>query len=213
MTKYEVLNWLKTSRIVPVVRAKSSDQALRIVDLLLEGGVDIFEITMTVPGAVEVIATLAKQHGDTALIGAGTVLDSETARACIGSGARFIVAPNTDPAVIEEALNCHIACAPGAFTPTEVVAAHKLGADIVKIFPCDAAGGAKYIKALKAPLPQIELMPTGGVDLTTVKDFLDAGACAVGVGSNLVDLKLLETNPKELTARAAAFREAVTSFG
>lgn len=213
MTKYEVLNWLKTSRIVPVVRAKSSDQALRIVELLLEGGVDIFEITMTVPGAIEVIAELSKKHGDTALIGAGTVLDRETARACIASGAKFIVAPNTDPGVIEEAQNYHIACAPGALTPTEVIAAHRLGADIVKIFPCDSVGGPKHIKALKAPLPHIELMPTGGVDLTTVKHFLEAGACAVGVGSNLVDLKLLETNPKELTARAAAFREAVTSFG
>lgn len=213
MTKYEVLTWLKTSKIVPVVRAKSADQALRIVELLLEGGVDIFEITMTVPGAVEVIAELDKRIGDKALIGAGTVLDGPTARECIDSGAKFIVAPNTEASVAEEAINNHVVYAPGAFTPTEVVSAHKLGADIVKIFPCDAAGGAKYIKALKAPLPHIELMPTGGVDLTTIKSFLEAGACAVGVGSNLVDLKLLEQSPTELTDRAKAFREAISSLG
>ena len=200
MSKAEVLDWIKRTRIVPVVRAASAEEALRIVDALLEGGIDVLEITMTVPGAVETIQELAKRTE--ALVGAGTVLDAGTAQACIDAGARFIVSPALNIETVEACNALDIVVAPGALTPTEVVNAYNAGGDVVKVFPCDALGGATYLKSLKAPLPHIPLMPTGGVSLDTVRAFLDAGAVAVGVGSSLVDPKL---SHRELVSRARAF--------
>jgi 2-dehydro-3-deoxyphosphogluconate aldolase/(4S)-4-hydroxy-2-oxoglutarate aldolase len=211
MTKAEALTWIKKTKIVPVIRAGSADEALAVVEALLEGGIDVLEITMTVPGAVEVVRQVAAKHGQSALVGAGTVLDAETAARCIDAGAQFIVSPAVDIGTIETCVTMEIAVCPGALTPTEVLTAWKAGADLVKIFPCDAVGGAAYIKALKAPLPQVRLLPTGGVTLANAADFLKAGAEAIGIGSNLVDLSLLRQGKRgDLVERARAFRLAVS---
>lgn len=209
MSKQDVLGWIQRTRVVPVVRAGSAEEALQAVEALLEGGIDVLEITMTVPGAVEVVREIAALHGERALVGAGTVLDARTAEACVEAGARFVVSPALDEPTVKACRAMDIVHAPGALTPTEVVAAHRAGGDVVKVFPCDALGGASYLKSLKAPLPHIPLMPTGGVTLENIGAFLAAGAVAVGVGGNLVDLKLLrEGRREELVARARAFRDA-----
>lgn len=204
MTKGEVLDWIKRTKIVPVVRAASAEEALRIVDGLLEGGIDVLEITMTVPGAVETIREVGKRKE--ALVGAGTVLDPATAEACVEAGARFVVSPALNVDTVKACNAAGIVVAPGALTPTEVVHAFQAGGDVIKVFPCDALGGASYLKSLKAPLPHIPLMPTGGVTLDTVGAFLSAGAVAVGVGSSLVDPTLAHD---QLVERARAFRALV----
>jgi 2-dehydro-3-deoxyphosphogluconate aldolase/(4S)-4-hydroxy-2-oxoglutarate aldolase len=165
---------------------------------------------MTVPGAVNVIGEVAARYGDDVLVGAGTVLDAETARACILAGARFVVGPSTDAATIALCRRYSVPVMPGGLTPTEVITAWQAGADAVKVFPCSAMGGASYLKALKAPLPQVELLPTGGVSLSTAADFIRAGAWALGVGSDLVDLKAIRAGCSEkVTEMARAYVEAV----
>jgi 2-dehydro-3-deoxyphosphogluconate aldolase/(4S)-4-hydroxy-2-oxoglutarate aldolase len=178
--------------IVPVVRAASAGLAIQAVEACRAGGILAAEITMTVPGAIRALEQLADRFGDAMLLGAGTVLDAETARACILAGAEFIVAPSLRPAVIEVSKRYSKAVFPGALTPTEILAAWEAGADAVKVFPCGNLGGAKYIKSLKGPFPQIEMIPTGGVTLETIGDFFKAGACAVGVGGELVDAALMK---------------------
>ncbi len=203
MNKSEVLTHIRETGLIPVVRAESSDQALGAVAALKAGGLDVLEITMTVPGAVEVIRSLSAECGPETLIGAGTVLDPKTARACIQAGAQFIVSPALNEETIEFCRQHDVPVFPGALTPTEVVRAWKAGADAVKIFPAGAVGGASYLKALKAPLPQIELIPTGGVSLKTAADFIKAGALALGVGADLVDTQALrEGNGALITERA-----------
>jgi 2-dehydro-3-deoxyphosphogluconate aldolase/(4S)-4-hydroxy-2-oxoglutarate aldolase len=170
---------------------------------------------MTVPGAVGVIEEVSQRLGDEALVGAGTVLDGETAGACILAGAQFVVSPSLNLETIEVCRRHGVAAMPGALTPTEVVQAWSAGADLVKVFPAGAVGGASYIRALKAPLPQIELVPTGGVSLKTAADFIKAGASALGVGADLVDLKAIREGQHGLiTERAREFvrivREART---
>ena len=210
MTKTEVLKRIRETGLIPVVRADSADQAMRAVAALKAGGLNILEVTMTIPGAIEVIQTLAAEYGDETLIGAGTVLDPETAQTCIRAGAKFIVSPALNEETIKFCRRQDVAIFPGALTPTEVVRAWKLGADAVKVFPAGAVGGAGYLKALKAPLPQIELIPTGGVSLKTAADFIKAGAMALGVGADLVDPKALrEGNAALLTERAREFLEIV----
>lgn len=204
--KGKVLDWLKRTKIVPVVRADSPETALRIIDSLLEGGIDVLEITMTVPGAIETIRELA-QRGNV-LVGAGTVLDAKTAERCLEAGARFVVSPALDLDTVRLCNERGVLVAPGALTPTEVVAAHRAGGDVIKVFPCDALGGAAYLKSLKAPLPHIPLMPTGGATLETIGSFLAAGAVAVGVGGALVDPTL---SHEDLVARARAFVAAVSA--
>ncbi|MGK4005165.1 bifunctional 4-hydroxy-2-oxoglutarate aldolase/2-dehydro-3-deoxy-phosphogluconate aldolase [Sorangium sp. So ce1036] len=209
MNKGDVLAWIRRTRVVPIVRTSSAELAFRAVEALIEGGLDVLEITMTVPGAVEVVREISARHGDRALVGAGTVLDPATAEACVEAGARFIVSPALDEPTLRACLAMNVVHAPGALTPTEIVAAHRAGGDVIKVFPCDALGGAAYLKAVKAPLPHIPLMPTGGATLDNVGAFLAAGAEAVGVGTSLVDLGLLrEGRREELVARARAFREA-----
>jgi len=208
MTKHEVKDWIEKSKIVPVVRAETAEQATQICELLLTAGITTLEITLTVPGAVQVIRALSQEFRGKALIGAGTVLTPRQADECIDAGARFIVAPNTNSNVITTCSQSGILCAAGALTPTEVLHAHNLGADIVKVFPADALGGPTYIKSLRAPLPTIPLMPTGGVTLQNIPDYFAAGAVAVGIGSNLVDIKLLASDPGELARRAEAFHQA-----
>ncbi|MGH9882654.1 MAG: bifunctional 4-hydroxy-2-oxoglutarate aldolase/2-dehydro-3-deoxy-phosphogluconate aldolase [Pyrinomonadaceae bacterium] len=210
MRKDEILKHITDIGIVPVVRAESAAEALAVVDAIRAGGVSILEITMTVPGAVNVIAEIAHKYGNDVVVGAGTVIDSETARQCILAGAQFVVGPSLNISVIETCQQHSIAVCPGALTPTEVVTAWQAGADIVKIFPCGAVGGARYLKALKAPLPQIRMMPTGGVTLETASDFIAAGAVALGVGADLVDLKAIRNGePEKVTRAAAAYVEAV----
>jgi 2-dehydro-3-deoxyphosphogluconate aldolase/(4S)-4-hydroxy-2-oxoglutarate aldolase len=210
MNKTEVIRRIRETGLIPVVRAESSDQAVRAVAALKAGGLDILEVTMTVPGAIEVIQALAAEYGDETLIGAGTVLNPETAQTCIQAGATFIVSPALNEETIKFCRRQDVAIFPGALTPTEVVRAWKLGADAVKVFPAGAVGGASYLKALKAPLPQIELIPTGGVSLKTAADFIKAGAMALGVGADLVDPKALrEGNAALLTERAREFLKIV----
>jgi 2-dehydro-3-deoxyphosphogluconate aldolase/(4S)-4-hydroxy-2-oxoglutarate aldolase len=196
--------------VVPVVRASSADEALRVIDAIREGGVPVLEITMTVPGAIKVIEEAAKRHGSEVLVGAGTVLDPETARACMLAGAQFVVSPALNLDTIAICRRYSIAVMPGALTPTEVVTAWQAGADVVKVFPCGAMGGASYLKSLKAPLPQVEMIPTGGVSLKTGADFIAAGAMALGVGADLVDTAAIKQgNPQKVTDAARQYVELV----
>ena len=205
MKKADVLARIQQIGIVPVLRASSTKEALGIAHAIAAGGVPILEVTMTVPGAIDVIAQLVA-HGGDLLIGAGTVLDAETARACILAGAQFIVSPALDLRTIELCRKYGVPVLPGALTPTEIVTAWQAGADAVKVFPCSAVGGAKYLKAIKAPLPQIELIPTGGVSLATAAEFLEAGAFALGVGGDLVDNKAMaEGHPEIITENARKY--------
>ena len=183
--------------IVPVVRAASKREALVAAEAVAEGGIPIVEITMTVPGAVEVIRDLAKSNSAGVLIGAGTVLDAEAAARCRDAGAEFLVSPALNLETIEFAVKHGMFMMAGALTPTEIVKAWKSGSEFVKVFPCGQVGGAKYIKALKGPLPQIPLVPTGGVNINTAAEFLEAGAEALGVGSELVQADALRLGKHE----------------
>ena len=210
MNKPDVLKRIRDIGLMPVVRAESAGLALRAVAAIKAGGVSVLEVTMTVPGAIGVIEQLVKAFGAEALIGAGTVLDAETADKCIQAGAQFIVSPALNEDTIAFCRANEVAVFPGALTPTEVVRAWNAGADAVKVFPAGAVGGASYLKALKAPLPQIELIPTGGVSLKTAADLIKAGAMALGVGADLVDTKALrEGNDQLITERARQFLEIV----
>jgi 2-dehydro-3-deoxyphosphogluconate aldolase / (4S)-4-hydroxy-2-oxoglutarate aldolase len=210
MNRNDVIGRIKEIGVVPVVRANSPEEALEAVEAIKAGGVPILEITMTVPGAIKVIEKIADKFGDEVVLGAGTVLDPETARACILAGATFIVSPALNLKTIELCRRYSIPICPGALTPTEVVTAWQAGADFVKVFPCSAMGGASYIKGLKAPLPQVELIPTGGVNLNTAIDFIKAGSSALGIGADLVDLKALRAgNAALITERAKQFVQLV----
>jgi 2-dehydro-3-deoxyphosphogluconate aldolase / (4S)-4-hydroxy-2-oxoglutarate aldolase len=189
MTSKEILAFITEVGIVPIVRTSSAEGAIQAVEAIYAGGVRAAEITMTVPGAIRALEKLADRFGGKIILGAGTVLDPETARACMLAGAEFFVTPSLRLSTIEMAKRYSKVICPGALTPTEVLTAWEAGADMVKIFPCGNVGGPKYIKALKGPFPQIEMIPTGGVNLETTGDFLKAGACAVAVGSELVDAK------------------------
>ncbi len=177
--------------IVPVVRTSSAESAILAIEAIYNGGIRAAEITMTVPGALKALEKVADKFGDRIVLGAGTVLDPETARNCMLAGAEFFVTPALKLATIEMARRYSKVICTGALTPTEVLTAWEAGSDIVKVFPAGAVGGPKYIKALKGPLPQIEMVPTGGVNLETAGEFLKAGACAVAVGGELVDPKFI----------------------
>lgn len=210
MTKQAILSTIREIGLVPVVRTPSAESAVKAIEAIYEGGIRLAEVTMTVPGAVRVLEKLADHFGDRMLLGAGTVLDPETCRVCMLAGAQFFVTPALNFKTIEMAHRYSKPISPGALTPTEVLAAWDAGADIVKIFPCDNVGGPKYIKALKGPFPQIEMIPTGGVSLTTAGDFLKAGASAVAVGGELVDGKTIkEGNYSIFTERARRFLDVV----
>jgi len=210
VSRVEVIKQIKDTGVIPVVRASSADEAMRAIDAIREGGISVLEITMTVPNAFSVIEQVTTRFGSDALVGAGTVLDAETAKSCIASGAEFIVSPALDVETIAYCREQDVAVMPGALTPTEVVQAWKAGADFVKVFPAGAVGGPSYLKALKAPLPQIELVPTGGVSLKTAADFIKAGAAALGIGTDLVDIKAIREGQASLiTDRAKQFVEIV----
>jgi 2-dehydro-3-deoxyphosphogluconate aldolase/(4S)-4-hydroxy-2-oxoglutarate aldolase len=186
MSRDSTLKRVLECGIVAVVRAESGEQLAEVVEALADGGVTAAEITFTVPDATEVIRVVRKRLGDRVVLGAGTVLDPETARAALLAGAEFLVSPTVNTEVIKLCRRYDKAIMPGAFTPTEVLTAWEAGADVVKIFPADV-GGPSYLKALRGPLPQVRVMPTGGVDLDTAESFLKAGACCLGVGSSLVE--------------------------
>ncbi len=203
MTAEEIKSRIVDIGIVPVVRARSAEQALRATEAVVEGGVTIVEITMTVPGAIGVIARLAKTMSPDLLIGAGTVLDADVARQCIEAGAEFVVSPGFDLPTVELTNRAGKLMIAGAFTPTEVIAAWKAGSGFVKIFPCGTVGGAKYIKILKAPLPEIRMIPTGGVNLSTAADFIRAGADALGVGGEMISQAALDSGDTSVISKAA----------
>ena len=209
-TKEKALTKIREVGLVPIVRAPSPEDAMRAAEAIVAGGIGIAEITMTVPGALKVMEAVADRYGDKVRLGAGTILDTGTCRAVMLAGAEFIVTPALDVRVIEMALRYSKPIFPGALTPTEVLAAWQAGADMVKVFPCGPVGGPKYIKALKGPFPQIEMVPTGGVNLETAADFIKAGAAAVAVGGELVDVKALkEGKLDQITETAKKFVEAV----
>jgi 2-dehydro-3-deoxyphosphogluconate aldolase/(4S)-4-hydroxy-2-oxoglutarate aldolase len=209
-TKEKALTRIREVGLIPIVRAPSAEDAMRAAEAIVAGGIGIAEITMTVPGALRVMEAVAARYGDKVLLGAGTILDTETCRAAMLAGAQFIVTPSLDVRVIEMARRYAKPVFPGALTPTEVVTAWQAGADMVKIFPCGPVGGPKYIKALKGPLPHIEMVPTGGVNLETAAEFIKAGAAAVAVGGELVDMKALkEGKLDQITETAKKFVEAV----
>lgn len=184
--------------VVPVVRTSTAESAVRAIEAVYRGGIRAAEITMTVPGAIKALEKLADAFGDKLVLGAGTVLDPETARMCMLAGAEFFVTPALNVKTIEMAKRYSKIIMPGALTPTEIVTAWEAGADFVKVFPCGSMGGPKYIKSLKAPLPQIEMVPTGGVSLENTADFLRAGAAAVAVGAELIDAKTINEGRYEV---------------
>lgn len=191
--------------LIPVLRAHSATQAHAMVRALIAGGINVVEVTMTVPGAIDLIRELKREYADDLLLGSGTVITMEQAEATIDAGAEFVVSPSFHPEVVAVTRDCGKVSIPGALTPTEVITAWRAGADYVKIFPCSAMGGASYLKALLAPFPELKLIPTGGVTLQTADSFLRAGARALGVGSDLVNLAAIDARTPEIiteTARA-----------
>ena len=195
--------------IVAILRAPSGELLADVAEALLAGGVDVLEVTFTVPQADQVLRQVASRLGNRVLLGAGTVLDTETARIAMLAGAEFIVSPAVNLEVIEMCRRYDKLVMPGAMTPTEVLAAWQAGADIVKVFPCDSLGPS-YLKALHGPLPQVRLMPTGGVNLDTAAAFLKAGACALGVGSSLVEPKAVAAGDlKRIESLARQYVEIV----
>lgn len=213
MKSAQILEQLKRIAIVPVVRTTDAESAIRAVEAIGEGGIECAEITMTVHGAVKALEQVADRFGDKILLGAGTVLDPETARICMLAGANFFVTPSLNVQTIELCKRYSRPIFPGALTPTEIVAAWQAGADGIKVFPCSALGGAKYIKALRGPFPNIEFVPTGGVNLETISEFLQAGCCAVGVGSELIDPKIVKESRWDLlTEKARQYRAKVVEF-
>lgn len=192
--------------LIPVLRAKNIAQGRAVVDAMIAGGVTVVEVTMTVPGAVDLLKELKKAYGDKLLLGSGTVTTADQAQATIDAGAEFVVSPSTHPEVIATTKkNGKISC-PGALTPTEAITAWNAGADYVKIFPCSAVGGASYLKALLAPFPFLKIIPTGGVTLQTAESFIKAGARALGVGSDLVNLAAVDAGKAEtITETAQAY--------
>jgi len=198
--------------IIPVVRASSQREAHIAAEAVCKGGIPIAEITMTCPGAIDVIRELARSAGSEILIGAGTVLNAADARRCLDAGAQFLVSPGFNRATVELSVRESTLIMAGALTPTEIIEAWTAGSDLVKVFPCGQVGGAKYIKALQGPLPQIPLVPTGGVNLSTAADFIEAGAAALGIGGELVQPEALKSNkPEMIVETARKFLEIVAS--
>jgi len=203
MSREKTLRILLDTGVVPIIRCESGEMALEAARAIVRGGVPVLEVTMTVPGALKILERLADEFGDALTLGAGTVLDPETARSCMLAGAEFFVTPGLHRPTIEICNRYSKAILPGALTPTEVISAWEAGADMVKIFPAGNLGGPKYIAALKAPLPQVLMCPTGGVDRVNAGDFFRAGASAVAVGSSLMKTQAMREGRFEEIERAA----------
>jgi 2-dehydro-3-deoxyphosphogluconate aldolase/(4S)-4-hydroxy-2-oxoglutarate aldolase len=199
--------------LIPVLRARNAAQAHAVVKAMIAGGVTVVEVTMTVPGAVALLAELRREYEGQLLLGSGTVTTADQAEATIDAGAEFVVSPSLHPAVISATKNNGKLSIPGALTPTEVITAWEAGADYVKIFPCSAMGGASYLRSLLAPFPHLKLIPTGGVTLQSAEDFLRAGARALGVGSDLVNLAAIDAGaPEFITETARAYLKVIAQF-
>jgi len=210
MTPEQVLDWIGETGIVPVVRASSSAHALEAVEAIEAGGITVVEITMTVPNAISTIREVVARSGQRVLVGAGTISNAEQARASIDAGAQFLVSPGLSVTVLEVGRTLGALAIPGALTPTEVMAASEAGAKAIKIFPCGSVGGAKYIKALRGPFPDLRFIPTGGVSPANAAEFFAAGAFAVGMGSDLIDaLALREGRKHEVVDNCRSASEAV----
>jgi 2-dehydro-3-deoxyphosphogluconate aldolase/(4S)-4-hydroxy-2-oxoglutarate aldolase len=204
---------LERVALIPVLRARNAGQAHAVVQAMLAGGVTVVEVTMTVPGAVDLLAELKAEYPGQLLLGSGTVTTGAQAEATIDAGAEFVVSPSFHPDVIAATKARKKLSIPGALTPTEVITAWEAGADYVKIFPCSAMGGASYLKSLLAPFPQLKLIPTGGVTHHTATSFLEAGARALGVGSDLVNLAAIdEGRPEVITAAARIYLQVIAEF-
>jgi len=202
----KTLDRICQSGLMPVLRAQTKEEALALTRAMHAGGVDVIEVTTTVPDAVGVLHALQQEFGDKLLLGAGTVTTAEECDALIDAGAEFIVSPSLHPEVIAKAKARGKLMISGALTPTEIITAWRAGADVIKVFPCSAMGGASYLRAIKGPFPKIPLIPTGGVTLATAAAFLDAGALALGVGSDLVDAKAIrEGHPEQVTTTAREY--------
>lgn len=209
MKRDEALDRILSLKVIAVIRMSDPEKLFNVTEAIKRGGVKAIEITLTTPGALDVIREMSAKKSPDVLIGAGTVLDAETADAAIDAGAEFVVSPVTNFDMIQACRRRDTFVAPGAFTPTEIVAAWKQGADVVKVFPATSVG-PKYFKDLKGPLPQIRLMPTGGVSIENAADFIKNGACCVAIGTALLDQKSIERNDWEaLTAKAAALVESL----
>lgn len=209
LSKPDKLALVRDTKIIAIMRAQQSDQMLAAAEAIYAGGVRVIEVTMTTPGALDVIGQAANNFGDAVLFGAGSVLDAETARQAILAGAGFIVAPTLNLDVIKLCRRYSIPVMPGCYTPTECLTAWEAGADMIKLFPANV-GGANYVKSILAPLPQLEIVPVGGVMVENIAEFIAKGATAVGIGSSLVNQKIIEQGDfSELTRRAKAFVEAI----
>jgi 2-dehydro-3-deoxyphosphogluconate aldolase/(4S)-4-hydroxy-2-oxoglutarate aldolase len=210
MEKREIFNRMIDEGVIPVVRVSSAQEAMDVSDAIKEGGVSLIEITMSVQGAIDVIKELTRKYKDEIIMGAGTILDPETGRAALLAGAQFIVSPTLNLDLIHLAHRYSAVVIPGAMTPTEILSAWNAGADMVKVFPAAQLGGPEYLKALKGPLPQILLVPTGGVNLQNAGAFIKAGAAALGVGGELVDKKAVkEKKFNVITENTRAFLKVV----
>jgi 2-dehydro-3-deoxyphosphogluconate aldolase / (4S)-4-hydroxy-2-oxoglutarate aldolase len=206
MTTESVQQTIERAGLIPVLRAKSAAQAHAVVRAMISGGVSVVEVTMTVPGAVHLLKELKHEYGADVLLGAGTVTSAAEVEATVDAGAEFVVSPSFHAEVVERTRSLGKVSIPGALTPTEVITAWRASADYVKIFPCSAVGGASYLKSILAPFPDLKLIPTGGVTLETAESFLRAGARALGVGSDLVNLAAIdEGKPEKITETARAY--------
>jgi 2-dehydro-3-deoxyphosphogluconate aldolase / (4S)-4-hydroxy-2-oxoglutarate aldolase len=209
MYRYETLARMLDTGVIAIVRLNSADSLQQVAEAIIEGGVDVIEFTMTTPGALAILQTASAKLGDRVVLGAGTVLDAESARSAILAGAKFIVSPGLDEGTIRMCHRYGVVATPGALTPTEIISAVTMGADLVKLFPA-SAGGPDYLKAVRAPLPQAPLVPTGGVEAENAGDYIRAGAVAVAVGSSLVNPKLVAAGDfAKLTESAKRIVEAV----
>jgi len=210
MEKRDVFNRMISEALIPVIRVSSAKEAIDVADALKEGGVSFLEITMTVQGAIDVIKELAQKYKDEIVMGAGTILDPETGRAALLAGAQFIVSPTLNLDLIQLAHRYSAVVIPGAMTPTEILTAWNAGADMVKVFPAAQLGGPEYLKAIRGPLPQILLVPTGGVNLQNAGAFIKAGATALGVGGELVDKKAIKDKKfNVITENARAYLKVI----
>ena len=210
MTAEETKRRLEEAALIPVLRASSAEIGYALVDAMMAGGVTVIEVTMTVPNAITLLRDLKQKHGERLLLGSGTVTDAAQAQATIEAGAEFVVSPSLHLDVIAKTKELGKVSIPGALTPTEVITAWRAGADYVKVFPCSAMGGASYLKALRAPFPELKLIPTGGVTFQTAVDFLKAGALALGVGADLVDPTAIAAGkPERITETARAYLEII----
>ena len=208
MQKFEVLAQIRAMGVVPVLRLSSARDVLAMAEALHAAHIDAVEIPLDVPDALTAISNLVQRFDEGVLVGAGTVLDTESASSAIAAGASFVTSPSCDAEVVRYCNATDVAVFPGGLTPTEIVSAWRAGADMVKVFPCSALGGPSYLKAIKAPLPQIDLFPSGGVTLQNAAAFIEAGACVLGVGTDLIDLaSLLEGRADRIVERARLFIE------